>query len=900
MATNDIGRVTPIWKGFYSAATAYELNDIVIDANGSVWWHKGQEITTGVNPAAGDTWAAVLDMAVFSGLIQAAIITAQTAVQNAQAAESGIASDVQRAETAAGNAETYAQNAQSSAANVGAYAQAAEAAKTVAQTAQTGAETAQTAAERAANSAGGSANDAAIDAASASSSAFMASAQRDLAINAKRDAEAWAKGTKEGEDVGSDDPAYHNNAKYCAEQAGTSAAAAAASADSAAQAALTGNLAEVFDPTRAYNAGDPVIYDGTLYFFTDDHAAGAWTGSDAEADKIAPEVAELRNATGDMIDDLAYCGDYNILKNLADDNFTDINKWTITVGTALFSDNVCQFSLTNTESSTCGVQYAFDVVSGHKYYTAAEFKADHTPNTLSIGLSSANTAVTSQFTTPGVYNHISAIVTAGDSDTKYRVKIYPKSTKGFAVGDVVYIRKPMAIDLTATFGAGMEPDVDTIESALHRYFSDRSIVDVNSGNDVASTDLITKLSAPRKLTVPSYDGSGQNVHPSIVSFRSAWHGHRYWMAITPYPNTQDQYENPSILVSDDGDTWSVPNGLTNPIFPGPTTNPINGVHVHNNDPCLVYYNSKLYCYFNTWDTETGATRLYRMDSSDGVTWGNGTECTFAESGRQTEPSWTVLSPSVIKLSSGWVLLWGQYKKMYRATSSDGISWSAPEKIAFDLPDNIDMWHCSFSYELNGYICVLSAHKDNETQNDNALYIGKSDDGLTFFFNPTPILEPFGNDYANKQIYKSCLAKIGDGYRIYFSCQNTSSQWAVGCFDIKFNNVQMTANSVTVLLANSDDAFIIPHGQTKTFGVLAPIGETSTLAVRTVNAADLECKVAHETVAGITASSEVVMTMSAETNKSCTFDNRSERFQILIKNTGSEDEKLHTVLVMMYA
>lgn len=621
-----------------------------------------------------------------------------------------------------------------------------------------------------------------------------------------------------------------------------------------------------------------------------------------EVDDTLTQPGEAADAklTGDMIDDLVFCGDYNILKNLADDNFTDISKWVITVGTAVFSDNVCQFSLTNTESSTCGVQYAFGVVSGHKYYMAAEFKADHTPNTLSIGLSSANTAVTSQFTTPGVYNHISAIVTAGDSDTKYRVKIYPKSTQGFAVGDVVYIRKPMAIDLTATFGAGMEPDVDTVESALHRYFSDRSIVDVNSGNDVASTDLITKLSAPRKLTVPSYDGSGQNVHPSIVSFRSAWHGHRYWMAITPYPNTQDQYENPSILVSDDGDTWSVPSGLTNPIFPGPTTNPINGVHVHNNDPCLVYYNSKLYCYFNTWNTETGATRLYRMDSSDGVTWGNGTECTFAESGRQTEPSWTVLSPSIIKLSSGWVLLWGQYKKMYRATSSDGISWSAPEKIAFDLPDNIDMWHCSFSYEFNGYICVLSAHKDNETQNDNALYIGKSDDGLTFFFNPTPILEPFGNDYANKQIYKSCLAKIGDGYRIYFSCQNTSSQWAVGCFDIKFNNVQMTANSVTVLLANSDDAFIISPGQTKTFGILAPIGETSTLAVRTVNAANLECKVTHETVAGITASSEVVMTMSAETNKSCTFDNRSERFQILIKNTGSEDEKLHTVLVMMYA
>ena len=44
MATNDIGRVTPIWRGFYSAATTYELNDIVIDTAGSVWWHKSEEM----------------------------------------------------------------------------------------------------------------------------------------------------------------------------------------------------------------------------------------------------------------------------------------------------------------------------------------------------------------------------------------------------------------------------------------------------------------------------------------------------------------------------------------------------------------------------------------------------------------------------------------------------------------------------------------------------------------------------------------------------------------------------------------------------------------------------------------------------------------------------------------
>jgi len=48
------------------------------------------------------------------------------------------------------------------------------------------------------------------------------------------EAEAWAAGTKAGVPVSSTDPAYHNNAKYYAEDAGDSASAAAGSASAAA------------------------------------------------------------------------------------------------------------------------------------------------------------------------------------------------------------------------------------------------------------------------------------------------------------------------------------------------------------------------------------------------------------------------------------------------------------------------------------------------------------------------------------------------------------------------------------------------------------------------------------------------------------------------------------------
>jgi len=58
--------------------------------------------------------------------------------------------------------------------------------------------------------------------------------------------------------------------------------------------------------------------------------------------------------------------------------------------------------------------------------------------------------------------------------------------------------------------------------------------------------------APTWQNTPTYDGSGQVVNPDVVYFPSGWHGYKYWLAMTPYPNSNDDYENPSILVSNDG------------------------------------------------------------------------------------------------------------------------------------------------------------------------------------------------------------------------------------------------------------------------------------------------------------------------------------------------------------
>lgn len=98
------------------------------------------------------------------------------------------------------------------------------------------------------------------------------------------------------------------------------------------------------------------------------------------------------------------------------------------------------------------------------------------------------------------------------------------------------------------------------------------------------------LNSKTPITIPTYDGSGQANHPSVIDFKTefgleSWEGFRYWMAMTPYPHSNSTLENPSILVSKDGINWIVPPGLKNPIVEKPLGNITNH---YNSDPELVF------------------------------------------------------------------------------------------------------------------------------------------------------------------------------------------------------------------------------------------------------------------------------------------------------------------------
>ena len=169
-------------------------------------------------------------------------------------------------------------------------------------------------------------------------------------------------------------------------------------------------------------------------------------------------------------------------------------------------------------------------------------------------------------------------------------------------------------------------------------------------------------------TFVSNDSSA--IHPYVIDFYaehnlSIWNSYPYWMTFTPLPSVNpDANENPSIVASNDGITFVVPSGLTNPIK---NTPPVS----YNSDPCLFYENDTLWCCYRTWKGANQAC-IECKGSADGITWNDSVTLIQLTDLASLEK---VVSPSIIKD--------GGYYYMYAVIrETAGVYPVATEKIPF--------------------------------------------------------------------------------------------------------------------------------------------------------------------------------------------------------------------------
>jgi hypothetical protein len=299
----------------------------------------------------------------------------------------------------------------------------------------------------------------------------------------------------------------------------------------------------------------------------------------------------------------------------------------------------------------------------------------------------------------------------------------------------------------------------------------RAAVGVLDLNRFSAKPPATFMSTP----VP-YFGT-ELVHPDILFFANGWNGYRYWMAITPYPNADSAYENPSVYASTDGQTWVTPPGGTNPVVTAP---PVIG-GTYNSDPDFVDgLDGKVYLFHRS---AGGGSRIGVTSSSNGITWATPV-LLFAPDLNTEQPG----SMGIVFDGVTWFMYYVDLresvtKTIRRRTASSPLGpWSEPTVITIGSPPGgKEFWHLDAIHYAGRIILLLDIANSNSFGGQGDLYLAWSDDGgTTFTLGASPVLARTASGW-NASIYRSTFLPIQDGletrFAIWFSANG--SGWHLG-------------------------------------------------------------------------------------------------------------------------
>lgn len=308
----------------------------------------------------------------------------------------------------------------------------------------------------------------------------------------------------------------------------------------------------------------------------------------------------------------------------------------------------------------------------------------------------------------------------------------------------------------------------------------------------------------KPLTTPTYEKSGQAVHPSVIDFKvefglESWRGYRYWMAMTPYPDGYDRFENPSLIASKDGVIWVAPEGLSKPL------DVRNGQGNFNSDPTLVY------------DPDEKALIVYWRETFKGEydkIW----RIKYLSNGKLEpkilvlEEAWVkpkttlLLSPTVWRKSAKEWFLWTASGtgtiQLNLYDSSDGIKWGNRRETESPWKEwngGFLPWHLEVKPNLpKGKMDILiSGWPKGQKLSDMMLVLAESPiSDLTKVTMPLdePLLfSGLENQWDDDFIYKSSFVreeKEGKSlYHIWYSARSIAGRWHIGYTSGTLNSTQ---------------------------------------------------------------------------------------------------------------
>ena len=269
-------------------------------------------------------------------------------------------------------------------------------------------------------------------------------------------------------------------------------------------------------------------------------------------------------------------------------------------------------------------------------------------------------------------------------------------------------------------------------------------------------------------SIPTYEGSGQVVHPDVVRTPPGVFAHPWHLALTPYPvGTGPRDENPSVFASDDGLTWEVESGVVNPVALPRKSVPWEAL----SDPALVYVpeSQELWLYYRSFSRDSDYVWLLR--SMDAVHWSGPDLVLETAIGR-------ALSPSVVHRTTGEWLMWTVNGGRCEASldthvelrrSADGLVWSEPRAVTLG---GLAPWHVFVRWveSLSMWVMATNVKTKPTYCLTTELHLAFSRDGRQWVHGDRAWLVA-GEDSARlftSAVYRSAFAEMGDSLRFWYS------------------------------------------------------------------------------------------------------------------------------------
>lgn len=309
-----------------------------------------------------------------------------------------------------------------------------------------------------------------------------------------------------------------------------------------------------------------------------------------------------------------------------------------------------------------------------------------------------------------------------------------------------------------------------------------SLCTESSGKTLTKAEFFVQLPSEKILSFSDENCKHQLVHPDVLFFENRDFGKQFFMAVTPYPKSQDFYENPVFLASDNGvDFCELEKGI-NPLVEAP----FGG---YNNDPDLSFdEESREFRIFYQETDISDSQNVVLLRSKNGFDWQR--QVVFQLDLSSLDEKLFTLSPTLVKkdgLNYLFVVNGRENKSIQFFTSENGLSWDKNNRttIQINRPENFQFWHIDIFESDSIYYLLANGYFGKENFTDQNLYIGRSRDLLNWELIEEPILRNSPDFYSSGYIYRSSGIVSKDSLAIWFSYRTEAKlgvfgkSWRVG-------------------------------------------------------------------------------------------------------------------------